>query len=161
VARRASIFEADKPPQRDQKPSPPPSRAPRYSRRGSGIKRIARREMVGYSLNVRDEGNGRDEFADRLGKASTMPAQHTGGAAAGWMVQEHQQGGAPSVSAAAPAEVDRLVDSRIGRTKSGNDITPQASAAPVSEMQQRCRDVSASRRRPGRAVRTSAAADSR
>ena len=67
-----------------------------------------------------------------LAKPSTMPASTPGSASGSVTVANTRQGAAPSVSAACSSRRSiASIDSRIGRTNSGNDITPQASAAPV------------------------------
>ena len=67
-----------------------------------------------------------------LAKPSTMPARMPGSASGRVTVANTRQGAAPSVSAACSSRRSTAsIESRIGRTSSGNDITPHASAAPV------------------------------
>ena len=91
----------------------------RLDRRGNGL---------GLAGNIGHKSNGGAELADRLGKAQHHPGQASGNVT----VANTRQGAAPSVLAACSSRRSiASIDSRIGRTKSGNDITPQASAAPV------------------------------
>ena len=67
-----------------------------------------------------------------LAKPSTMPASTPGSASGSVTVRNTRQGGAPSVPAACSSlRSTASIDSRIGRTSSGNAMMPQASAAPV------------------------------
>src|SRR5215471_19251229 len=67
-----------------------------------------------------------------LAKPSTMPASTPGKARGSVTVKNTRTGAAPSVSAACSSFWSTAsIDRRIGRTRSGNAITPQASAAPV------------------------------
>ena len=67
-----------------------------------------------------------------LAKPSTMPASTPGSANGSVTVANTCHGAAPSVlDACSSRRSIASIDSRIGRTSSGNDITPQASAAPV------------------------------
>ena len=67
-----------------------------------------------------------------LAKPRIMPARMPGAASGSVTVKNTFHGEAPSVPAACSRRLSiASIDSRIGRTSSGNDITPQASAAPV------------------------------
>ena len=67
-----------------------------------------------------------------LAKPSTIPASTPGSASGKVMVRNTRQGAAPNVPAACSSRRSTAsIDKRIGRTSSGNDMMPQASAAPV------------------------------
>ena len=67
-----------------------------------------------------------------LAKQSTMPAMTPGIASGNVTVRNTQKRSAPSVAAASSSLRSMAsIASRIGRTSSGNPITPQESAAPV------------------------------
>ena len=67
-----------------------------------------------------------------LAKHRTMPAMMPGSASGSVTVANTCHGAAPSVALACSSRRSTAsIDSRIGLTSSGNDITPQASAAPV------------------------------
>jgi len=67
-----------------------------------------------------------------LAKPSTIPASTPGNASGKVTVRKTCQGAAPRVPAACSSlRSTASIESRIGRTKSGNAMIPQASAAPV------------------------------
>ena len=67
-----------------------------------------------------------------LAKPSTMPAEYARQRQRQRDGAKHLHGAAPSVLAACSSRRSiASIERRIGRTSNGNDITPQASAAPV------------------------------
>ena len=91
------------------------------------------RDRLGFARDIRHEGDGRAEFAQRLGEAQQRAgddARASRAAASPW--RNARTVLAPRV-AAASSSLRSIASNeiRIGRTSSGNAMIPQASAAPV------------------------------
>ena len=90
------------------------------------------RNGLGLAGNIGDEGDGRAELADRLGKAEHHAGEHARQRQRQRYRCKHPPGrGAERLDACSSRRSTASIDSRIGRTSSGNDMMPQASAAPV------------------------------
>ena len=122
-----------------------------------------RRNGLGLAGNVRHEGDGRAEFADRLGKAEHHAGEHAGQRQRQRDGEEHPPGRcAQRARPPAPAG-GRPPRSTAGSAAPAAETTSRRRRAPrrSSGTRTRCRDGRRATRRPGRAGRRSAAADSR
>ena len=84
------------------------------------------------SSKAKTDAEDQDQGDEEPARPNTMPASTPGSASGSVTVRNTFQGAAPSVPASCSSRRSiASIDSRIGRTRSGKAITPQARAAPV------------------------------